>query len=161
MASVNKAIIVGNLGRDPEVRYSPDGAAICQISVATTSAWKDKNSGERRSETEWHRVVFYNRLAEVVGEYLRKGSSIFVEGRIKTRKWQNKDGQDVYTTEIIGENMQMLGGRDDDSGGRQTGERQPRAQQRQGPPPARQSAAPAQQGYDTGGMGGIEDDIPF
>src|SRR5690606_19317749 len=113
MASVNKVILVGNLGRDPEVRYSPDGAAICNVSIATTSTWKDKNSGERREETEWHRVVFYNRLAEIAGEYLRKGRSVYVEGRLKTRKWQDKDtGADRYSTEIVADQMQMLGGRE-------------------------------------------------
>ena len=102
MASVNKVILVGNLGRDPEVRYSPDGAAICNVSIATTSQWKDKASGERREETEWHRVVFYNRLAEIAGEYLKKGRSVYVEGRLKTRKWQDKEtGADRYSTEII------------------------------------------------------------
>ena len=111
MASVNKVIIVGNLGRDPEVRYSPDGAAICNLSLATTSQWKDKASGERREETEWHRVVLYNRLAEIAGEYLKKGRSLYLEGRLKTRKWQDKDGQDRYTTEVVANEMQMLGGR--------------------------------------------------
>ena len=118
MASVNKVILVGNLGRDPEVRYSPDGAAICNISLATTSQWKDRASGERREETEWHRVVFYNRLAEIAGEYLRKGRSVYVEGRLKTRKWQDKEtGQDRYSTEIVADQMQMLGGREGDMGG--------------------------------------------
>lgn len=111
MASVNKVILVGNLGRDPEVRYSPDGAAICTVSIATTSQWKDKSSGERREETEWHRVVFYNRLAEIAGEYLRKGRSVYVEGRMKTRKWQDKNsGEDRYSTEVVADQMQMLGG---------------------------------------------------
>ena len=110
MASVNKVILVGNLGRDPEVRYTPDGAAICNVSIATTSQWKDKNTGERREETEWHRVVFYNRLAEIAGEYLKKGRSVYVEGRLKTRKWQDKDtGADKFTTEIVADQMQMLG----------------------------------------------------
>ncbi len=118
MASVNKVIIVGNLGRDPEVRYSPDGAAICNVSIATTSTWKDKNSGERREDTEWHRVVFYNRLAEIAGEYLKKGRSVYVEGRLKTRKWQDKDtGADRYSTEIVADQMQMLGGREGGEGG--------------------------------------------
>jgi len=112
MASVNKAILIGNLGRDPEVRYSPDGAAICNVTIATSSQWKDKNTGERREETEWHRVVFYNRLAEIAGEYLRKGRPVYVEGRIKTRKWQGQDGQDRYTTEIVADQMQMLGSRE-------------------------------------------------
>ena len=117
MASVNKVILVGNLGRDPEVRHSSDGAAICNVSIATTSQWKDKNSGERREETEWHRVVFYNRLAEIAGEYLKKGRSIYLEGRLKTRKWQDKEsGEDRYSTEIIADQMQMLGGRDGGGG---------------------------------------------
>ena len=117
MASVNKVILVGNLGRDPETRFSPDGAAICNISLATTSQWKDKNSGERKEETEWHRVVFYNRLAEIAGEYLKKGRSIYVEGRLKTRKWQDKEGQDRWTTEIVADQMQMLGSREEGGGG--------------------------------------------
>ena len=111
MASVNKVILVGNLGRDPEVRYSPEGAAICNVSIATTSQWKDRNSGEKREETEWHRVVFYNRLAEIAGEFLKKGRSVYIEGRIKTRKYQDKEtGADRYSTEIVAEEMQMLGG---------------------------------------------------
>lgn len=111
MASVNKVILVGNLGRDPEVRYSPEGAAICNISLATTSQWKDRNSGEKREETEWHRVVFYNRLAEIAGEFLKKGRSVYIEGRIKTRKYQDKEtGTDRYSTEIVAEEMQLLGG---------------------------------------------------
>lgn len=116
MASVNKVILVGNLGRDPEVRHSPDGAAMCSISIATTSSWKDKNTGERREETEWHRVSFFGRLAEVAGQYLKKGSSVYIEGRLKTRKWQDKNtGEDRYSTDIIADQMQMLGGRSDAS----------------------------------------------
>ncbi|WFC66376.1 single-stranded DNA-binding protein [Achromobacter denitrificans] len=115
MASVNKVILAGNLGRDPEVRYSPDGAAICNMSIATTSTWKDKASGERREETEWHRVVMYNRLAEIAGEYLKKGRSVYIEGRLKTRKWQDKDtGADRYATEVVADQMQMLGGKGDE-----------------------------------------------
>ena len=116
MASVNKVILVGNLGRDPETRYSPDGAAITNVSIATTSAWKDKTSGERKEETEWHRVVFYGRLAEIAGEYLKKGRSLYVEGRLKTRKWQDKEGVERYTTEIVADQMQMLGNRDTPAG---------------------------------------------
>src|SRR5690554_2182482 len=139
MASVNKVILVGNLGRDPEVRHSPDGAAICNVSLATTSQWKDKNSGERREETEWHRVVFYNRLAEIAGEYLKKGRSIYVEGRIKTRKWQDKDtGADRYSTEIIGDQMQMLGGRDDEGGQREAPPQRSQPAQRERPAPNQQ-----------------------
>ncbi|CAM5785069.1 single-stranded DNA-binding protein [Castellaniella caeni] len=159
MASVNKVILVGNLGRDPEVRYSPDGAAICNVSIATTNTWKDKASGERREETEWHRVVFYNRLAEIAGEYLRKGRSVYVEGRLKTRKWQDKEtGADRYSTEIVADQMQMLGGRDStgDMGGGDSGFSQPparRAPQQQRP--AAPAAAPA------ANLADMDDDIPF
>jgi single-strand DNA-binding protein len=117
MASINKVIIIGNLGRDPEVRYAPSGAAMCNVSVATTRNWKDKTSGDKVEETEWHRVVFYDRLAEIAGEYLKKGSPVYVEGRLKTRKWQDKDGKDTYTTEIVADQMQLLGGRETRGGG--------------------------------------------
>ncbi|MCH7343595.1 single-stranded DNA-binding protein [Pelomonas sp. CA6] len=121
MASVNKVIIIGNLGRDPELRYTPSGAAVCNVSIATTRNWKSREGGERQEETEWHRVVFYDRLAEIAGEYLKKGRPVYVEGRLKTRKWQDKEGRDTYTTEIIAEQMQLLGSRDgsggDDMGG--------------------------------------------
>ncbi|TAN28431.1 MAG: single-stranded DNA-binding protein [Castellaniella sp.] len=162
MASVNKVILVGNLGRDPEVRYSPDGAAICNVSIATTSSWKDKATGEKRDETEWHRVVFYNRLAEIAGEYLRKGRSVYVEGRLKTRKWQDKEtGADRYSTEIVADQMQMLGGRDsgDAAAGDSSGfsqapapARRPAAQQ---PRPAAPAAGAASN------MADMDDDIPF
>ncbi len=111
MASVNKVILVGNLGRDPEIRYTADGMAVCNFSIATTSQWKDRTSGEKREETEWHRIVLYNRLAEIAGEYLKKGRPVFIEGRMRTRKWKGDDGQDRFTTEVIAEQMQMLGGR--------------------------------------------------
>lgn len=163
MASVNKVILVGNLGRDPEVRYSPDGAAMCNISIATTSSWKDKNTGERRDETEWHRVSFFGRLAEIAGQYLKKGSAVYVEGRIKTRKWQDKEtGQDRYSTDIIADQMQMLGGRADtgsmDDGGfsdsysapRQQPQRAPQSQRPQAP-----ASGPAANIMD------MDDDIPF
>jgi len=117
MASVNKVIIVGNLGRDPEVRYNPNGVAWCTVGIATTRNWKDKTSGEKVEETEWHRVVFNDRLAEIAGEYLKKGRSVYVEGRLKTRKWTDKDGAEKYTTEIIANDMQMLGGREGMGGG--------------------------------------------
>ncbi len=110
MASVNKVILIGNLGRDPEVRYMPSGDAIATLSIATTETWKDKN-GEKQEATEWHRVVFFGRQAEICGQYLKKGSQVYVEGSLRTRKWQDKDGQDRYTTEIRGDRMQMLGGR--------------------------------------------------
>ena len=108
---LNKVTLIGNLGADPEVRYMPTGGAVTNISLATTRRWKDKQSGERRDATEWHRIVFFNRLAEVAGEYLRKGSQVYVEGRLQTRKWQGQDGQDRYTTEIVASEMQMLGSR--------------------------------------------------
>lgn len=108
---VNKAILIGNLGRDPEVRYSPSGAAVANVSIATTESWKDRNTGEQQEKTEWHRVVFFGRLAEIVGEYLKKGSQIYVEGRLQTRKWQDKEGNDRWSTEIVASEMQMLGGR--------------------------------------------------
>ncbi len=106
MASVNKVILIGNLGRDPEVRYMPDGGAITNVSIATTESWKDKN-GEKQEKTEWHRVAFFGKLAEIAGEYLKKGSQVYVEGRLQTRKWQDKDGNDKYTTEIVADRMQM------------------------------------------------------
>jgi single-strand DNA-binding protein len=167
MASVNKVILVGNLGRDPEVRYSPDGAAICNVSIATTSQWKDKASGERREETEWHRVVMYNRLAEIAGEYLKKGRSVYIEGRLKTRKWQDKDtGADRYSTEIVADQMQMLGGRDGGGEGsfgggggyeessRSSAQRAPASR----PAPAPKASSPAPAGANLADM---DDDIPF
>lgn len=108
---VNKVILVGNLGADPETRYTQSGAAVCNVRLATSESWKDKQSGEQQERTEWHTVVFFNRLGEIAAEYLRKGSQIYVEGSLRTRKWQGKDGQDRYTTEIVGSEMQMLGGR--------------------------------------------------
>ena len=108
---VNKVILIGHLGRDPEVRYASDGKAIANISLATSESWKDKNSGQKQEKTEWHRVVFFGRLGEIVGEYLKKGSSVYVEGKLTTRKWQDKDGKDRYTTEIVAREMQMLGGK--------------------------------------------------
>ncbi|WP_333699576.1 single-stranded DNA-binding protein, partial [Rivihabitans pingtungensis] len=116
MASVNKVILVGNLGRDPEVRYMPNGDAVANYSIATTETWKDKN-GMRQEKTEWHNIVMYRRLAEIAGEYLKKGSSVYIEGRLQTRKWQDKQGNDRYTTEIVADQMQMLGGRNSGGGG--------------------------------------------
>ncbi len=112
---INKVIIVGNLGKDPEVRYSPSGDAMANITVATSESWKDKNTGEKVEKTEWHRIVFFKRLAEVVGEYLKKGSKVYIEGKLQTRKWQDKDGQDRYTTEIVAREMQMLDGKQSSS----------------------------------------------
>lgn len=114
---VNKVILVGNLGKDPEVRYMANGGAVCNATLATTESWKDKQTGEQKDKTEWHNVVFYRRLAEIAGEYLKKGSQIYVEGKLQTRKWQGKDGNDRYTTEIIANEMQMLGGRGGGSAG--------------------------------------------
>lgn len=165
MASVNKVILVGNLGRDPEVRYSAEGSAICNISIATTSQWKDRTSGEKREETEWHRVVFYNRLAEIAGEYLRKGRPVYVEGRLRTRKWTGQDGQERFTTEIIAEQMQMLGGRH--GGGEDYGksphpeQRQPQGQQRNNHAEATGRGQPQQRPPITDNLADMDDDIPF
>lgn len=137
MSSVNRVILLGNVGKDPEVRYNPSGVAWCQLSLATSRKWKNRDTGEQQEETEWHRLVFNDRLAEVVGEYIEKGSKVYVEGRLKTRKWQDKEGRDVYTTEVIVDQMQMLGER------RQGGDdrEQPQRQQRQ---PERQQSRPQQ-----------------
>lgn len=108
---INKVILIGNLGQDPEVRYMPSGAAVCNVSIATSESWKDKSTGEPVERTEWHRVVMFRRLAEIAGEYLKKGSKVYVEGRLQTRKWQDQQGQDRYTTEVIADNMQMLDSR--------------------------------------------------
>jgi single-strand DNA-binding protein len=158
MASVNKVILVGNLGRDPEVRYSPEGSAICNVSIATTSTWKDKASGEKREETEWHRVVFYNRLAEIAGEYLKKGRSVYVEGRLKTRKWQDKEtGADRYSTDIVADQMQMLGGRDSgaESGSSEYNQAPAAPRRAQQQRPAAPNASPASN------LADMDDDIPF
>ncbi|MBM3409178.1 MAG: single-stranded DNA-binding protein [Betaproteobacteria bacterium] len=159
MASVNKVILMGNLGRDPETRFTASGAAVCNLRIATTRSWKDKASGDRREETEWHSVVLYDRLAEIAGEYLRKGRPVYVEGRLQTRKWQDKEGQDRYTTEIVAAEMQLLGSRDGGgAGGDDAGAG--------GGAPAR-AAAPA--GASAGGarkpagrgLDDVDDDIPF
>ena len=116
MTGINKVIIIGNLGQDPDIRTMPNGDAVANISVATSESWTDRNTGERREVTEWHRIVFYRRQAEVAGKYLRKGSKVYVEGRLKTRKWQDQNGQERYTSEIQGDVLQMLGGRSDSQG---------------------------------------------
>jgi single-strand DNA-binding protein len=156
MASVNKVILVGNLGADPETKYLPSGDAVANIRLATTDRWKDKASGEMKEATEWHRIAFFGRLAQIVGEYLKKGSQVYVEGRIRTRKWQDKDGQDRYSTEIVADSMQMLGGR--------SGSGEPRGE----PMGARaaESKAPAAVGpggaaKKPGKFDDMEDDIPF
>ena len=152
MASVNKVILVGNLGADPETKYLPSGDAITNIRVATTDRWKDKASGEMKEATEWHRIAFFGRLAEVAGEYLRKGSQVYIEGRIRTRKWQDKEGQDRYSTEIVADAMQMLGSRPG------SGEpREPRAE-RTAPKAAEPAAAVKKP---AGKFDDMEDDIPF
>ena len=170
MASINKVILIGNLGRDPEVRYTPNGSAICNVSVATTRNWKDKTSGDKVEETEWHRVVCYDRLAEIAGEYLKKGRPVYFEGRLKTRKWQDKDGKDVYTTEVIADNMQLLGGREGMGGGDSGddhGDRGDRGDRGESRAPAR-SAAPAPRpappkpaAKPATGFDDMDDDIPF
>lgn len=114
MAGINKVIIVGNLGNDPEIRTMPNGEQVANITVATSESWTDKNTGEKKTQTEWHRIVLYRRLAEIAGQYLTKGSQVYIEGRLKTHKWQDSNGQDRYTTEIQGDNLQMLGGRQDE-----------------------------------------------
>jgi len=165
MASINKVILVGNLGRDPETRYLPDGGAVTNVSIATTDTWKDKTSGEKKEATEWHRVVFFNRLAEIAGEYLKKGSQVYVEGRLRTRKWQDKEGQDKYTTEIVCDTMQMLGGRQgmgegSARGAERGGDRGESAESRGAPPPEGRPA-PAGAKKPAGKFDDMEDDIPF
>jgi single-strand DNA-binding protein len=163
MASVNKVIIVGNLGRDPETRYMPNGEAVTNVAVATTESWKDKNSGDKKEVTEWHRITFYRKLAEIAGQYLKKGSSVYIEGRLQTRKWTDKDGVERYTTEIIADSMQMLGGRpgagggsasmDDDYGSSAPAPRQSSGGGGSAPRPA---AKPAASNFND-----MDDDIPF
>jgi single-strand DNA-binding protein len=163
MASVNKVILIGNLGRDPEVRYAPSGAAICNVTIATSRQWKDKTSGERQEETEWHRVVFYDRLAEIAGEYLKKGRSVYVEGRLKTRKWTDKDGVDKYTTEVIADQMQMLGSREGMGGaaGTEEGDEGARAVQARPMRPAAPAASRPPAAKSSTGFDAMDDDIPF
>jgi single-strand DNA-binding protein len=160
MASVNKVILIGNLGRDPETRYTADGAAITNITIATSDRWKDKASGEMKESTEWHKVAFFGRLAEIAGEYLKKGRPVYVEGRLRTRKWQDKEGQDRYTTEIVAENMQMLGSREGMGGGAPEfdggNDEQPRAAA-----PARSSGGAKPAAKPASSMADMDDDIPF
>ncbi len=158
MASVNKVIIVGNLGRDPEMRTFPDGGSICNVAIATSRQWKDKTSGEKQEETEWHRVVFRDRLADIAGEYLKKGRSVYVEGRLKTRKWTDKDGVERYSTEVVATEMQLLGPREgmgsgDDMGGGQRSAPAPRPAAGR---PAASTPAKSSTGFDD-----MDDDIPF
>jgi single-strand DNA-binding protein len=158
MASVNKVIVVGNLGADPETRFLPSGEAVTNIRVATTDKWKDKTSGEMKEATEWHRISFFGRLAEVAGEYLKKGSQVYVEGSLRTRKWQDKDGQDRYSTEIRADVMQMLGRRE--GGGEPRAESAERGDRGE-PRAASKAAAPAAAKKPAGKFDDMEDDIPF
>jgi single-strand DNA-binding protein len=155
MASVNKVMLVGNLGRDPEIRYAPSGAAICSITVATSRQWKDKTTGERQEETEWHRVTLFDRLAEIAGEYLKKGRSVYVEGRLQTPKWTDKEGVERYSTDIIASEMQLLGGREGGDGAPaptpQLSSPAPRTMAPAVKPAVKQPAVPAFE----------DDDIPF
>jgi len=164
MASINKVILVGNLGQDPEVKYMPSGGAVTNISIATTDTWKDKSTGEKKENTEWHRVVFFNRLAEIVGEYLRKGSQVYIEGNLRTRKWQDQSGADRYSTEIVAREMQMLGGR---AGG--SSDFAPSQQSQQGGSAPQQGGVPQQQAPQQSSQqsappqnfDNFDDDIPF
>ena len=157
MASINKVILIGNLGKDPETRYLPSGDAVTNITVATTDTWKDK-SGEKQEHTEWHRIAFFGKLAEIAGEYLKKGSPVYVEGRIRTRKWQDKEGQDRYSTEIVADRMQLLGSR---GGGSESAAREPSARE----PAAAAGGGAAKASPPKKGGGGsfeeMDDDIPF
>ncbi|MGX6566056.1 single-stranded DNA-binding protein [Cupriavidus necator] len=168
MASVNKVILVGNLGADPETRYMPSGDAVTNIRIATTDRYKDKQSGEMKEATEWHRISFFGKLAEIAGQYLRKGSSVYIEGRIRTRKWQDQSGQDKYSTEIVAEQMQMLGGRagnndgDSDAGAERSAAQQRRGNEQRSAPPAQHQPAPQQPARPpSGGFADYDDDIPF
>ncbi len=154
MASVNKVILVGNLGKDPESRFLPDGGAVCNFSVATTDKWKDKG-GEQQERTEWHRVSTFSKLAEICGEYLKKGSQVYIEGRLQTRKWQDKEGNDKYTTEIVADRMQMLGSR---AGG---SESMSRGEPRAAAAPAGAGGKPAAKKSSGASFDDMDDDIPF
>ena len=154
---INKVILVGNLGQDPETRAMPSGKAVTNVRIATSDGWKDKTTGEQKEQTEWHSVVFFDRLAEIAAEYLRKGSQVYVEGRLRTRKWQDKSGNDRYTTEIVANEMQMLGGRGGQSGGGMGGSSGGASSRSQGAPAEEFApAAVGSKGDDT-----LDDDIPF
>jgi single-strand DNA-binding protein len=163
---INKVILIGNLGQDPETRYMPSGGAVTNVNLATSENWKDKQTGENRERTEWHRVVFFNRLAEIAGEYLKKGSKVYVEGSLRTRKWQGQDGQDRYTTEIVASEMQMLDSRGGGGGGyddynQSQGQSQPQRTSQGGGGQQQRSPAPAQQQSEPAGLDDFDDDIPF
>lgn len=158
---VNKVILVGNLGRDPEVRYSANGQAIANVTIATTESWKDKNTGEKQEKTEWHRIVFFGRLGEIAGEYLKKGAQIYVEGRLQTRKWQDKEGKDRYTTEIVANEMQMLGSKGGAASGDYAGQSSSQASSQSSAPAQAQSSQPTQPATQAAGADDFDDDIPF
>ena len=162
---INKVIIVGNCGQDPETRYMPSGGAVTNISLATSESWKDKNTGQQQERTEWHRIVFFNRLAEIAGEYLKRGSKVYVEGSLRTRKWQDKEtGQDRFTTEIVGSEMQMLDSRGGQGGDFNTSPQDSGQQQRPKSAPSQAPApSPPADNNAGGGQGfeGFDDDIPF
>ena len=166
MASVNKVTIIGNLGKDPEVRYMPSGAAICSLRIATTRTWKDKTSGDRQEETEWHSVSLFDRLAEIANEYLKKGRSVYIEGRLKTRKWTDKEGIERYSTEIVANDLVLLGSREGGAGGSTGGDEAGEAPQRSAPaqrsaPPARTAPAAKPAPKSSTGFDDMDDDIPF
>lgn len=162
MASVNKVILVGNLGRDPETRFNAEGGSITNVSIATTDTWKDKASGEKQERTEWHRIVFFNRLAEIAGEYLKKGSQVYIEGSLRTRKWTDKEGQEKYTTEIVADKMQMLGSRSGMGGGGADSEGGGGGRPAREPMAASSGAKPAAGAKKGGGaFEDMDDDIPF
>ena len=163
MASVNKVILIGNLGKDPEIRYAPSGSAICNITIATSRVSKDKTSGEKQEQTEWHRVVMFDRLAEIAGEYLKKGKSVYIEGRLQTRKWTDKEGAERYSTEIVANEMTMLGGREGGSGGSggSSDADMGAAPAPRSAPPARSAPAAKPAGKSGTGFDDMDDDIPF
>ena len=161
MASVNKVILVGNLGRDPEVRYTPNGSAVCNVTIATSRVRKNKESGDKSEDTEWHRVVFFDKLAEIAGEYLKKGRSVYVEGRLKTRKWTDKDGAEKFSTEIIASDMQMLGSREGMGGGAASGDDGGGSYERSAPAARPAAAAANRPAAKSSGFSDMDDDIPF
>ena len=154
---INKVILIGNLGADPEVRYMPSGGAVANVSLATSSSWKDKATGEQHDRTEWHRVVFFNRLGEIVGQYLKKGAKIYVEGSLRTRKWQDQSGQDRYTTEIVANEMQMLDGR----GATENFDQAPMSGEQQAPAAAYSASPAAESAGASAGADTFDDDVPF
>ena len=160
MASVNKVILVGNLGRDPEMRYMPSGDALASFSIATTDSWKDKN-GQKQERTEWHRISMFGKQAEIAGEYLKKGSSVYIEGRLQTRKWQDKEGNERQTTEVVADRMQMLGGRGGGNTYEVMDDDMNQDAPRQSAPASAPKQTPAQKPAGGGGFDDFEDDIPF